>query len=101
MPRLIYQVPHQQKHNKLAESRTISQLKPIYWAKKPAKSKIGIDPVLYIMNCKENTRPRTLSGERSCMIVCVGILTQAIATPRANVKRKVIDNNKKELDACS
>jgi len=30
----------------LVEIRMMSQLKLINWAKKPAKSKIGIDPVL-------------------------------------------------------
>src|SRR6266699_3833594 len=99
-PLFTYHVPHQQNSRILVEMSTISQLKPIYWAKKPAKSRIGIEPVLYIMNCSEKTRPRTASGVCTCIIVCVGIFTQAIATPSTNTSAIVVQSNNAEPAAC-
>src|SRR6266702_5498500 len=100
-PLFTYHVPHQQNSRILVEMRTISQLKPINCAKKPAKSRIGIEPVLYIMNCREKTRPRTASGVCSCIIVCVGIFTQAMATPSIKTSAIVVQSNNAEPGACS
>src|SRR5260221_2639973 len=51
----------------------------------PAKSRTGIEPALYNIDWKENTRPRSSSGACCCITVCAGIFTMSSAIPKINV----------------